>query len=70
MADWHCQKCEMNFAAATPPEKCPACGAAEVVKRGSPMSLAGKLKQRYQCDGCDQKNAACSPENKKGRCCD
>jgi len=58
----------MNFAAAAPPEKCPACGAADVVKRGSPMALAGKLKERYQCDGCDQQGT-CKPD-KKDRCCD
>ena len=66
--EYTCQKCAMNFAAAAPPEKCPACGAGDVVKRGSPMSLAGKLRARATCDGCDKKGP-CDPKE-KFKCCD
>lgn len=66
--EYTCPQCAMNFVSAIPPEKCPACGAAGVVRRGSPMTLAGKLSERYQCDGCDKKGT-CQP-GEKYKCCD
>ena len=43
MNEWHCGTCGMDCAAATQPEKCPACGGTEVTPRVSPMALSHPL---------------------------